>query len=150
MLSTWLMARPGLICAPWSRCHRCGTRALSVPGCCKSLLCRFGSRFQVLQTFQGEEELFAPSKMLQPLEKMQSLCMKWMFWGGLCWLPPAQCPPDRCDREQGRSGWMAEVAAAASWSVGICSWNIWLGGGAVPAPSRCAGRDLRAPGGSTH
>lgn len=34
---------------------------------------------------------------------------------------------------------MADVAAA-SWSVGMCSWNKWLGCGAVPAPSCRAGR----------
>lgn len=64
--------------------------------------------------------------------------MTWMFWGGLCWQPPAQCPPERCDREQGRSGWLTD-AAAASWSVGICSWNKWLGGGAEPAPPAVLG-----------
>lgn len=89
---------------------------------------------------RGKRSSLLPLRCSSPLEQMQSLslCMEWMFWGGLCWHPPAQCPPDRCDREQGRSGWMADVAAA-SWSAGICSWNNWLGGGAAPAPSRCAG-----------
>lgn len=128
-------------CAPWSKCHPCGTRALSVPGCCKSLPLQVQLMSASPSAFlRRKRSSLLPLRCCSPLEQMQSLslCVKWMFWGGLCWQPPAQCPPARCDREQGRAGWLADVAAA-SWSVGICSWNNWLGAGVAPAHSRCAG-----------
>lgn len=51
--------------------------------------------------------------------------------------PPAQ-PPKTGATGSGAGLAGQQMLHAASQSIRICSWNKWLGGGAMPAPSHCA------------
>lgn len=88
---------------------------------------------QVLLPFPGEEELFAPSEMLQPpwtdaeSESVHDVLGRSVL-----------APPDRCDRAGGGS--LAD-AAVASWSVGISTAGItgWVVEQCQPPPAALGG-----------
>lgn len=71
-------------CAPWSKCHPCGTRALSVPGCCKILPPQVQLTFSNLPAFpRGRGASLLPLRCSSPLEQSRVCAWSGCF-GEVC------------------------------------------------------------------